>query len=47
MNIPWDTLDIDKSDPIVVHDILENQLGARRSADVWSFDNVNTLLLPR
>lgn len=45
VNIPWDTLEIGKSDPTVVHDILENQLGAKRSADVWSFDNVKTLVL--
>lgn len=45
VNIPWDTLDIDKSDPLVAHDILQNQLGARESADVWSFDNARTLVL--
>ncbi len=45
VNIPWDTLDIDKSDPLVVQDILQNQLGARRSADVWNFDNARTLVL--
>jgi rhodanese-related sulfurtransferase len=45
VNIPWDTLDIGKSDPVVVHDILENQLGARGSDDGWSFDNVKTLVL--
>lgn len=45
VNIPWDTLDIGKSDPVVVEDILENQLGVKRSADVWSFDNVKKLVM--
>lgn len=30
VNIPWDTLDIGKSDPAIVQEILENQLGAKR-----------------
>ncbi len=30
VNIPWDKLDIGKSDPITVHDILENQLDAKQ-----------------
>ena len=45
VNIPWNTLDIDKSDSTVVQDILENQLGAKENADVWSFDNVKTLVM--
>lgn len=45
VNIPWDTLDIDKSDPVVMQDILENQLGAIRQADDWNFDNVKTLIM--
>ena len=45
VNIPWDTLDIDKSDPLGVREILENQLGAKRLADAWSFDNAKTLVL--
>lgn len=45
VNIPWDTLDIGKSDLVVVEYILENQLGVKRSADVWSFDNVKKLVM--
>jgi rhodanese-related sulfurtransferase len=45
VNIPWDTLDIGKSDPVVVHEILEHQLGAKRRDDFWNFDNVKTLVL--
>ena len=45
VNIPWDTLNIGKSDPAVVQEILENQLGAKRRDDFWNFDNVKTLVL--
>ena len=44
-NIPWDTLDIGKSDPAVVQGILENQLGAKQWGDFWDFDNARTLVL--
>ena len=45
VNIPWDTLNIGKSDPATVQEILENQLGAKRRDDFWNFDNVKTLAL--
>lgn len=45
VNIPWDTLDIDESDPADVQEILENQLGARRKDDAWSFENASTLVM--
>ena len=45
VNIPWDTLNIGKSDPAAVHEILENQLGAKRRDDFWDFDNVKTLVM--
>lgn len=45
VNIPWDTLNIGKSDPAAVQDILENQLGAKRRDDFWDFDNVKTLVM--
>lgn len=45
VNIPWDTLDIGKSDPAAVQEILEVQFGAKRQDDVWDFDNVRTLVL--
>jgi uncharacterized protein (DUF302 family)/rhodanese-related sulfurtransferase len=45
VNIAWDTLDIGRSDPVAVQDILENQLGAKRCDPSWNFDNVKTLVL--
>ncbi len=45
VNIPWDTLDIGKSDPAAVQAILENQLGATRQDGFWNFDMVKTLVL--
>ncbi|MGA7979055.1 MAG: rhodanese-like domain-containing protein [Chromatiaceae bacterium] len=45
VNIPWDTLDIDESDPSAVQEVLENQLGAGRSNEFWNYDNVKTLVL--
>jgi rhodanese-related sulfurtransferase len=45
VNIPWDTLDIGKSDPAIVQEILENQLGAKRRDDFWYFDNAKTLVM--
>ena len=45
VNIPWDTLNVGKSDPAVVQEILENQLGAKRRDDFWDFDNVKTLVM--
>ncbi len=45
VNIPWDTLDIGKSDPAAVQDILENQLGAKQRDGFWNFDKAKTLVL--
>jgi len=45
VNIPWDTLDIGKSDPAIVQEILENQLGAKRRDGFWNFDNAKTLVM--
>ncbi len=45
VNIPWDTLDIDNSDPVTIQGILENQLGAKRQENSWNFDNVKTLIM--
>lgn len=45
VNIPWDSLDIGKSDPAAVQDILENQLGVKRLGDGWNFDKAKTLVL--
>ena len=45
VNIPWDSLDIGKSDPSAVQDILEKQLGVKRLGAAWNFDMARTLVL--
>ena len=45
VNIPWDTLNIGKSDPAAVQAILENQLGATQRDGFWNFDKARTLVL--
>lgn len=45
VNIPWDTLDIGKSDPVAVQAILENQLGVRQRDGFLDFNQVKTLVL--
>lgn len=45
VNIPWDTLDLGKSDPGVVQETLERQLGAKRREDSWDFENAKTLVM--
>lgn len=45
VNIPWDKLNIGKSDPITVQEILEKQLGAKQSEGFWNFSNAKTLVL--
>lgn len=45
VNIPWDTLEIGKSNPAAVQTLLENQLGAERRDGFWNFDKAKTLVL--
>jgi rhodanese-related sulfurtransferase len=45
VNIPWDKLNIGKSDPITVQEILEKQLGAKQQDGFWNFDGAKTLVL--
>lgn len=45
VNIPWDKLNIGKSDPITVQEILEKQLGAKQSEGFWNFGNAKTLVM--
>jgi len=45
VNIPWDKLNIGKSDPITVQEILEKQLGARQQDGFWNFDGAKTLVM--
>lgn len=45
INIPWDKLNIGKSDPITVQDILEKQLGVRSQDGFNMFDNAKTVVM--
>jgi rhodanese-related sulfurtransferase len=45
VSIPWDKLNIGKSDPITVQEILEKQLGAKQSEGFWNFDAAKTLVM--
>ncbi len=45
VNIPWDKLNIGKSDPITVQEILEKQLGAKQQDGFWNFDGAKTLVM--
>ena len=45
VNIPWDKLNIGKSDPITVQDILEKQLGAKMQDGFWDYSNAKTLVM--
>jgi rhodanese-related sulfurtransferase len=45
VNIPWDKLNIGKSDPITVQDILEKQLGVRNQDGFYMFDNAKTVVM--
>ncbi|MEQ1662975.1 MAG: rhodanese-like domain-containing protein [Thiobacillus sp.] len=45
VNIPWDRLNIGKSDPITVQDILTKQLGAVERDGFWDFSAAKTLVL--
>lgn len=45
INIPWDRLNIGKSDPITVQDILEKQLGVVSQDGFLNFENAKTLVL--
>jgi rhodanese-related sulfurtransferase len=45
MNIPWDKLDISKSGPTAVEEVLEKQLSAKRQDGFWNFDGAKTLVM--
>ena len=45
VNIRWDKLDIAKSDPLTVQDILENQLDANQQDGSWNYDDAKTLVM--
>jgi rhodanese-related sulfurtransferase len=45
VNIPWDTLDIGKSDPTAVQEILEQRLSVQWQGGFWNFDGAKTLVM--
>ena len=45
VNISWDKLDLGKSDPAAVQDILEKQLSVQRQDGLWNFDSAKTLVM--
>lgn len=45
VNIPWDKLNIGKSDPITVQDILEKHFGARNQDGFYMYDNAKTVVM--
>ena len=45
VNIPWDKLDIGKSDVAAVQDVLEKQLGVQGQDGLWNFDSAKILVM--
>lgn len=45
VNIPWDQLNIGKSDPLTVKDLLEKKLGVREQDGFLFFENAKTLVM--
>lgn len=45
VNIPWDKLNIGKSDPMTVQDILEKHFGVRNQDGFYMFDNAKTVVM--
>jgi rhodanese-related sulfurtransferase len=45
VNIPWDKLNIGKSDPITVQEILEKHFGVKNQDGFYMFDNAKTVVM--
>ncbi|MHB1230976.1 MAG: rhodanese-like domain-containing protein [Burkholderiales bacterium] len=45
VNIPWDKLDIGKSDVAAVRNVLNKQLGVQGQDGLWNFDSAKTLVM--
>ena len=45
VNIPWDQLNIGKSDPITVQEILEKHFGVKSQDGFYMFDNAKTVVM--
>ena len=45
VNIPWDQLNIGKSDPITVQELLEKHFGVKNQDGFYMFDNAKTVVM--
>jgi len=45
INIPWDKLNIGKSDPITVQELLEKHFGVKSQDGFYMFDNAKTVVM--
>ena len=45
VNIPWDQLNIGKSDPITVQELLEKNFGVKNQDGFYMFDNAKTVVM--
>jgi len=45
VNIPWTSLNIAKSDPLTIAEILETKFGAQQLEGLWDFSNAKTLVM--
>ena len=45
VNIPWDQLDIGKSDVVAVENVLQKQFGVQGQEGAWNFDSAKTLVM--
>ena len=45
VNIPWTKLNVAKSDPFTIADIMEKRFGATPQEGLWDFSNARTLVL--
>ncbi len=44
-NIPWTKLNVAKSDPFTISDILKKEFGAKEDDGIWNFSNAKTLVM--
>ncbi len=45
INIPWTRLNVAKSDPLTITEILEQQFGAKQMDELWDFSKARTLVM--
>jgi rhodanese-related sulfurtransferase len=45
INVPWTMLNVSRSDPLTIADLLETQFGAMQTDGFWDFSQAKTLIL--